>query len=99
MRTDQLVTGRPRLAAHLRLKFDAVRGQSVLLGPESVSVLNRTGADIVRLCDGRRTVADIEAELRRHYGRVPTGEVQKFLARLQADRCLVTDARVEVDNG
>ena len=45
----------PKLAPHVRLRFDATRNQSVLLGPESVAVLNRTSADILELCDGRRT--------------------------------------------
>lgn len=97
MRTEQPVTltavSRPRLATHLRLHFDAVRGQYVLLGPESVSVLNRTGADILRLCDGRRSVAEVDDELRGLYGRVPDDEVLEFLTRLYADGSL------EIENG
>jgi hypothetical protein len=37
----------PKLAPHVRLRFDATRNQSVLLGPESVAVLNKTSADIL----------------------------------------------------
>ena len=56
----------------------------MLLTPETVSVLNGTGADIVELCDGRRTVAEIVAELRGRYDRVADDEVRHFLDRLVA---------------
>ena len=81
-------TGRPRLAAHVRLTFDPVRGRHVLLAPETVSVLNKTGAAIVGLCDGRRTVAAIVAELREQYDQVAEEEVRLFLSRLSARRCI-----------
>jgi pyrroloquinoline quinone biosynthesis protein D len=58
----------------------------VLLGPESVVVLNRTSADILGLCNGKRTMAEIVEELRGRYNRVVDDEVQEFLARLVAKR-------------
>jgi pyrroloquinoline quinone biosynthesis protein D len=79
-------SSRPELAPHVRLTFDRTREQHVLLGPESVTVLNRTGADILSLCDGKRTMAEIVAELRERYNRVVDDEVQQFLARLVAKR-------------
>ncbi|GAB3557364.1 pyrroloquinoline quinone biosynthesis peptide chaperone PqqD [Spelaeicoccus albus] len=89
MPTDQhIMTGRPSLGAHLRLQFDAVRGKYVLLGPETVSVVNGTAADILRLCNGRRSVAEIEAELIGQYREVPAGEVAEFVARQVRDGCL-----------
>jgi pyrroloquinoline quinone biosynthesis protein D len=78
--------GRPRLAPHARLTFDPARQRHVLLTPEVVSVLNGTGATIVGLCDGRRTVADIIAELHGRYDRVAEKEVRHFLDRLAASR-------------
>lgn len=81
-------SSRPALASHIRLTFDQVRERHVLLGPESVSVLNPTGAAILGLCDGRRTVAEIEKELRGRYNRVADDEVTHFLARLVAKRCV-----------
>ena len=79
---------RPRLAAHIRLTYDPARERHVLLAPEAVSVLNGTGATILGLCDGRRTVAEIVAELRGQYKRVAGDEVRQFLDRLVARRCL-----------
>jgi pyrroloquinoline quinone biosynthesis protein D len=82
------VTGRPVLAPHVRLRMDPTRDSHVLLSPETVVVLNRTGADILELCDGHRTVAEIVAELRDRYDRVSDDELRDFLARLVAKRCL-----------
>jgi pyrroloquinoline quinone biosynthesis protein D len=83
---------RPRLAPFVRLTFDPARERHVLLAPEAVAVLNRTGATILDLCDGRRTVAEIVAELRGRYDGVDGVEVRRFLARLIAKRSLVIDA-------
>lgn len=77
-------TGRPLLAPHVRLAFDKSRGRPVLLAPESVTVLNDTGAAIAGLCDGTRTADEIEAELRERYSHVSGEEVRGFIARLAA---------------
>ncbi|HLH60027.1 MAG TPA: pyrroloquinoline quinone biosynthesis peptide chaperone PqqD [Streptosporangiaceae bacterium] len=84
---------RPRLAPHVRLTFDRTRERHVLLTPETVTVLNGTGAAILGLCDGERTVAGIVAELRGRYDRVDEEEVRLFLTRLADSRC------VEVGHG
>lgn len=84
---------RPRLAPHVRLTFDPTREQHVLLTPEAVSLLNGTGATILALCDGQRTVAEIVTELHGRYEHVAGDEVRHFLARLVAKRC------VEVSHG
>jgi pyrroloquinoline quinone biosynthesis protein D len=87
--TSVPLTARPGLARHVRLRFDDTRRRHVLLGPESVMVLNPTGADILGLCDGRRTVAEIVAELRGSYRGMAEDEVPRFLARMSARRCVV----------
>jgi pyrroloquinoline quinone biosynthesis protein D len=82
----------PKAAPHVRLSFDAARGKHVLLSPETVAVLNGTSADILRLCDGRRTVGEIVVELQGRYDRVVADEVRAFLARMAAKRCVeITD--------
>ncbi len=79
---------RPRLARHIRLAFSPPRQRHVLLLPETVVVLNDTGAAVLGLCDGRRTVAGIVTELGTRYAGVPGDEVRRFLARLVARRCV-----------
>jgi pyrroloquinoline quinone biosynthesis protein D len=78
------VTDLPKLAPHVRLRFDAARNQHVLLSPETVAVLNGTSADILLLCDGQRSVAAIIAVLRGRYERVADDEVRAFLQRMAA---------------
>jgi pyrroloquinoline quinone biosynthesis protein D len=58
----------PRLHPKARLQRDEVRGRDVLLYPEGLVTLNLTGAEILGLCDGVRSVADIVAALEQRYG-------------------------------
>lgn len=84
---------RPRLARHVRLRFDAAREQYALLSPETILVLNDTGVAIVELCDSRRTIADIQYELRSRYDHVADGDVRRFVSDL------VGNHRMEIDHG
>jgi pyrroloquinoline quinone biosynthesis protein D len=68
------------------MEWDPARKQQVLLAPEGVLILNQTGATILSLCDGERTVVEIVEELRGKYNRVDGDEVRNFLARLVAKR-------------
>lgn len=70
------------------MRFDPARGQHVLLSPESVLVINGTAAAIVELCDGTRTVADIESALASRYDGVVDGDVRRLLDELVAARGL-----------
>lgn len=79
---------RPRLARHVRLTVDRTRQRHVLQLPETVVVLNGSGGDILELCDGQHTVAEIVAELGARYQTVPDDEVRQFLTRLIARRCV-----------
>ena len=58
---------RPALAAKVRLQVDTARGESVLLYPEGILVLNATAEEIVRRCDGRTTVDDVIRALANEY--------------------------------
>jgi pyrroloquinoline quinone biosynthesis protein D len=72
----------PALWRLARLEFDRVRGQRVLLYPEGVVLLNDTGAAILDLCDGRRSIADIAAALGERYHCDVTGDVIEYLSGL-----------------
>ncbi|WP_220207079.1 pyrroloquinoline quinone biosynthesis peptide chaperone PqqD [Reticulibacter mediterranei] len=86
-----LVTNRPHLARQVRLEWDSVRQRHVLLAPEGVLLLNHTGATILGLCDGERTVVEIVEGLRGQYNRVVDDEVRDFLNRLVAKRWVELD--------
>jgi pyrroloquinoline quinone biosynthesis protein D len=80
----------PRLHPKARLQHDDVRGRDVLLYPEGLVALNPTGAEILGLCDGVRSVADVVAALEQRYGStVVEPDVTAFLDGLAA-RGLVT---------
>lgn len=87
-RAEVSADDRPRLTRHVRLTFCRTRQRPVLLLPETVVVLHGSGADILGLCDGRRTVEEIVAELGTRYETVPDDEVRRFLTRLVARRCV-----------
>jgi pyrroloquinoline quinone biosynthesis protein D len=54
---------RPSLAAMFRLQFEPAQDHWVLLYPEGMVRLNLPAAEILRRCDGARTVDEIVAEL------------------------------------
>ncbi len=69
MRERVLVNTRskPHLPAHVRLQFDGVRQRLAVLAPERVYWPDEVAVDILKLCNGKRTVADIADELSRAY--------------------------------
>ena len=72
------------LAPRVRMKHDAVRGGDVLLVPESVLELNVHGAEVLRLCDGTRTLEEILVVLATRYpGATLDADVRAFVARLE----------------
>lgn len=58
---------RPRLAKRVRFQTDTVSGNPVLLHQEVVMVLNQTGYEILRLCDGMHTLSEIIQHLETQY--------------------------------
>ncbi|MBV9231754.1 MAG: pyrroloquinoline quinone biosynthesis peptide chaperone PqqD [Chloroflexi bacterium] len=76
---------RPRLAAKARMQIDQLTGEPVVLYPEGVLLLNATGAEILRLCDGQHTFLAIVRELAHRYNVSPEvlqREVNTYLVRL-----------------
>lgn len=72
----------PALVAKAMLRHDKVRDTELLLLPERVVRLNDSGAAILRLCDGTRTVRGVVDQLQRDFGVADlTGDVLTFLAR------------------
>jgi pyrroloquinoline quinone biosynthesis protein D len=82
---------RPRIWKFARVQFDEARQRNVLQYPEGAVLLNDTAAEILALCDGQRTIAEIAAMLEERYGSNVLDDVQSYLSQL-ADRELVRDA-------
>ena len=72
----------PTLWRLARLDFDAVRQQYVLLYPEGAVLLNATGAAILELCDGCRSVAAIAKVLGDQYHCDVQADVIEYLSGL-----------------
>jgi pyrroloquinoline quinone biosynthesis protein D len=86
---------RPRLAPKVRLRLDRKTNRYLLLYPEKGMQLNATAADIVQLCTGEHTVAEIVTRLAEKYAPQPPEmierEVHTFLDALSARALLTSD--------
>jgi pyrroloquinoline quinone biosynthesis protein D len=58
---------RPHLAKRARLHIDPVTGNPVLMDQEAVLILNCSGYEILRLCDGTHTLSELIRVLERRY--------------------------------
>jgi pyrroloquinoline quinone biosynthesis protein D len=74
---------RPSLIAQGKLRHDPVREADFLLLPERVVKLNKTGAAILALCDGERTIREIQQELKLQFSvENIDNDVDSFLNRV-----------------
>ena len=72
---------RPRLAPGARLQFDPKRQRWLLLAPERVIETEGPVHDIVKLCDGVRSIGQIVDELARVYA-APRAEIAEDVGAL-----------------
>jgi pyrroloquinoline quinone biosynthesis protein D len=89
---EPVVPERPRLAPGVRLHFDKTRDAWVLLCPERVIEAEGPASEILRRCDGVRTVAAIIDELAVVYAAdrdVIAQDVTDMLTELAGKRLLV----------
>jgi pyrroloquinoline quinone biosynthesis protein D len=83
---------RPRLVEGVRLQYDDVREQHLLLVPEGAVRLNETAAHVLELCDGERSVEEIASMLSERYsGADVTDDVRELLGGM-VQHGLVVDA-------
>lgn len=54
---------KPKLSRLFRLQWEPAQNQHVLLYPEGMVQLNGSAAEILKRCDGERTLADIVQDL------------------------------------
>ncbi len=82
-------TEHPKLARGARLRFDKVRGSFVLMLPETAVMLSDTSAEILKLCDGERSVEALITELEARYpGADLRSDVREFLEEAKTNRWL-----------
>jgi len=85
------LTQRPRLAPGCRLN-EKSQPQRVLLMPERALRLNGPSLEIIELCDGTKTVAEIVTALQKKYAKAApekvSQDVVEYLGRLNDQRAL-----------
>ncbi len=81
----------PALPHGVRLKFDDMRDQWMMLAPERVLKLDPVAAEIMKLVDGARTIEIIVDDLSSRFEierEQVSSDVRAFLAQLAAKRML-----------
>ncbi len=86
---------RPKLPRHIRLKFDETRQIWVILAPERVLAPDEIAVEVLKLCDGDRSVADMVDQLAAKYAAPRDAILTDVIAMLQdlADKGFLTEAR------
>ena len=73
---------KPALSPMYRLQFEPAQDAWVLLYPEGMVKLNMPAAEILKRCDGARSVEEIVGELESAFARTGLqGDVEAFLAQ------------------
>jgi pyrroloquinoline quinone biosynthesis protein D len=84
-RTRTVVDGgsRPSMPVYIKLRHDAGRGKWLILAPERIFEPDDIAVEVLKLCDGEKSVADIAETLAKEYN-APTEEVlNDIIAMLQ----------------
>ena len=83
------------LPRHARLKFDETRKVWVILAPERVLAPDEIAVEVLKLCDGVRSVADMAHQLAQKYAAPREAILADVIAMLQdlADKGFLTEAR------
>jgi pyrroloquinoline quinone biosynthesis protein D len=90
--SEETITRRPRIGAGFRLQWEPVQNCHVLLYPEGMVKLNPSAGEIIRRCDGERSIAAIVADLEQSFQ--TTGlqaDVIAFIAMAIQQRWLAFD--------
>jgi pyrroloquinoline quinone biosynthesis protein D len=86
---------RPKLPRHTKLKFDETRQVWVILAPERVLAPDEIAVEVLQLCDGVRSVAEMVDQLAAKYAAAREAIATDVIAMLQdlADKGFLTEAR------
>jgi pyrroloquinoline quinone biosynthesis protein D len=83
------LASQPRVGAGFRLQWEEAQGCHVLLYPEGMVKLNGSAGEIMKRCDGQRSVAAIVADLEQAFAAQGLeGDVLAFVAMAGQQRWL-----------
>lgn len=83
---------KPKLPRHVRLQLNELRERWVVLAPEKVFWPDAVTVDVLRLCNGERTIAEIAAALAAGYNapvEVIKQDVLEFVQEWSDKRLLI----------
>lgn len=83
----------PQLVSYVKLRHDVGRDRWVLLAPERVLTPNDIAIEVLKLCDGSRSVRDVSNLLAEEYDAPPNAilaDIIPLLQKLADDRYLRT---------
>ena len=88
-------SSRPVLPRHAMLKYDETRQVWVILAPERVLAPDEIAVEVLKLCDGARSVGDIVDQLAAKYAAEREAILTDVIAMLQdlADKGFLTEIR------
>jgi pyrroloquinoline quinone biosynthesis protein D len=75
-RTRTIIEGatRPTMPPYIKLRHDAGRGRWLILAPERIFEPDDIAVEVLKRCDGQRTVSDIASVLGKEYN-APENEI------------------------
>lgn len=81
-----VITGQtqPKLPRHAKLRFDKPRDMWIILAPERVFELDDVAHEVIKLCDGERTVAQLIEVLQEKY-QAPPGAIESDVTAMLQD--------------
>jgi pyrroloquinoline quinone biosynthesis protein D len=86
------IATRPRVGTGFRLQWEPAQNAHVLLYPEGMVKLNQSGGEIMKRCDGERSVAAIVSELEQAFSTGGlSGDVLAFIELAGKQRWLAWD--------
>jgi pyrroloquinoline quinone biosynthesis protein D len=90
--TPVTIASQPRVGYGFRLQWEPVQEAHVLLYPEGMVKLNGSAGEIMKRCDGQRSVAEIVADLEQSFSvKGLQGDVLAFVEMAAKQRWLVWD--------
>ncbi len=84
-RTRTVVDGGscPSMPTYIKLRHDAGRGKWLILAPERIFEPDDIAVEVLKLCDGQRSVADIAETLAKEYNAPKEEVLNDIVAMLQ----------------
>ena len=83
--TELDAASRPRLARGVRLRLDRLTGKTLLLRPEQGFELQGSALEIVKLCQGDLSIAEIVERLASLHQDAPRAQLAADVTRLLTD--------------